>query len=61
MSNNQEIVQEINGFIQRNTVDLVPLNSDHAEIYNKWANDVLIRKYLKAPLPIMLEAKKKNS
>ncbi len=33
-------------FMEGKTIDLVPLNSEHAKIYTRWINNPKIRKYL---------------
>lgn len=48
-----------NGFIEGTTINLVPLNSNHAKIYNKWKNNAKVRRLARFAMPSMLEAEKK--
>lgn len=47
-------------FIEGTTVDLCPLNSKHAELYAKWKNDPLVRKYSRNVIPRTLDEQKKR-
>ena len=46
-------------FIQGETVDLVAMNPDHIELYNRWVNDPRVRRYSRNPLPRSIEEQKK--
>lgn len=60
MSDNKNKENEVvNGFLQGVTVDLVPLNSEHAKIYHKWVNNAKVRRLARNALPSMVEAEKK--
>lgn len=48
------------GFIQGTLIELLPLNSEHVKIYNKWANDKKIRISSGYVLPTRIEAEKKS-
>ncbi|WP_371805883.1 GNAT family N-acetyltransferase [Candidatus Lokiarchaeum ossiferum] len=48
------------GFITGQKVNLVPLNSNHVDLYFKWNNDSRVRKYLGNVIPIPLEEIKKS-
>ncbi|MFX1251142.1 MAG: GNAT family N-acetyltransferase [Promethearchaeota archaeon] len=50
---------EVFTFKEGNNIDLVPLNTEHAKLYQKWRNHPIIRKYLIEHLPTTLEAIKK--
>lgn len=59
MSDSKENMPNGNGFLQGETVDLVPLNSEHLKIYSKWINDKRVRELALSRLPSMIEAEKK--
>jgi len=46
-------------FIMGENVDLVALNPDHIEFYNRWNNDPRVRRYSRNPLPRTIEDQKK--
>ncbi|MFX1376830.1 MAG: GNAT family N-acetyltransferase [Promethearchaeota archaeon] len=47
-------------FIKGKNVDLCALNSRHAEIYARWKNDPIVRKYSRNVIPKTLDEQKKR-
>lgn len=50
---------EVYTFIEGKLIDLLPLNSDHVDLYSKWENDPKVRKYARTEIPITIEESKK--
>ena len=48
-----------NAFIEGDKIDLVPLNSDHINLYVKWQNNPEVRKYARNEFPSTIEMFKK--
>ena len=47
-------------FIQGENLDLCALNSKHAELYAKWKNDPVVRRYARNVIPRTLDEQKKR-
>ncbi|MFX1424969.1 MAG: GNAT family N-acetyltransferase [Promethearchaeota archaeon] len=47
-------------FIQGENLDLCALNSKHAELYAKWKNDPIVRKYSRNVIPRTLDEQKER-
>lgn len=41
----EDIVEEVFPFIEGQSVNLLPINSEHVEIYIKWENNPKVRRY----------------
>ena len=50
---------EVHTFIEGELIDLLPLNSDHVELYSKWENNPKVRKYARTEIPITVDESKK--
>jgi len=47
-------------FIEGKTLDLCALNSEHANLYSKWKNDPIVRKYSRNIIPRTLDEQKER-
>jgi len=52
--------KEVFTFIEGNTVDFVPCNSDNIGLYAKWINNPKVRKYSRNELPLTIEEVRKR-
>ncbi|MBD3196333.1 MAG: GNAT family N-acetyltransferase [Candidatus Lokiarchaeota archaeon] len=52
--------EQIYTFIEGETIDLTPTNSNHIELYAKWSNSEEIRKYARNEMPRTIEDIKKR-
>ncbi|HDZ17564.1 hypothetical protein LCGC14_1010370 [marine sediment metagenome] len=55
----EDIVEEVFPFIEGQSVNLLPINSEHVEIYIKWENNPKVRRYSRNVIPITSEEQKK--
>ena len=50
---------EVHPFIEGKLIDLLPLDSNHVDLYSKWENDPKVRKYARTEIPVTVEESKK--